>query len=100
MRNRVKRLLASDDKYKKSDYSLMARIWWDDRKVLHYGNATEVTAIEFLEHLLHSLYSLHLDLTFILNNQMVLILVIVLLTGIIIQHLVPITIQDFLEIIT
>ena len=51
MRNRVKRLLASDDKYKKSDYSLMARIWWDDLKVLHYGNATEVTAIEFLEHL-------------------------------------------------
>jgi hypothetical protein len=51
MRNRVKRLLASDDKYKKSDYALMARIWWDDLKVLHYGNATEVTAIEFLEHL-------------------------------------------------
>ena len=53
MRNRVKRLLASDDKYKKSDCSLMARIWWDDLKVLHYGTATEVTAIELLEHLVN-----------------------------------------------
>jgi len=53
MRNRVKRLLAEDDKYKKSDYSLMARIWWDDLKVLHYGTATELTAVEFLEHLVN-----------------------------------------------
>ena len=53
MRNRVKRLLAEDDKYKKSDYALMARIWWDDLKVLHYGTVADVTAIEFLEHLVN-----------------------------------------------
>ena len=53
MKLRVRKLLAEDDKYKKSDLSLMARLWWDDVKVLHYGNATEVTVIEFLEHLVN-----------------------------------------------
>ena len=53
MRNRVKKLLAEDTKYQKSDLPLMARLWWDDLKVLHYGDATELTAIKLLEHLVN-----------------------------------------------
>ena len=53
MRNRVKKLLAEDDKYKKSDCSLMARIWWDDLKVLHYDQIEDITAVDFLNHLVN-----------------------------------------------
>ena len=51
MKNRVKKLLASDIKYKKSDYALMTRIWYDDLKVIHYGDISKLTAIAFLNHL-------------------------------------------------
>jgi hypothetical protein len=53
MRNRVKKLLAEDDKYKKSDYSLMARIWYDDLKVIHYDQIEDITAVDFLNHLVN-----------------------------------------------
>ena len=51
MKNRVKRLLASDIKYRKSDYALMTRIWYDDLKAIHYGSIEKITAVGFLNHL-------------------------------------------------
>ena len=52
MRNRVKKLLAENVKYQKSDLTLMARIWFDDLKAIHYGGDIEdVSAIHFLNYL-------------------------------------------------
>lgn len=53
MKLRVRKLLAEDDKYKKSDYSLMARIWYDDLKVIHYDQIEDITAVDFLNHLVN-----------------------------------------------
>ena len=52
MRNRVKKLLAENVKYQKSDLNLMARLWFDDLKAIHYGGDIEdVSAIHFLNYL-------------------------------------------------
>ena len=52
MRNRVKKLLAEDVKYQKSDLTLMARIWFDDLKAMHYtGDIETVTAVHLLNYL-------------------------------------------------
>lgn len=52
MRNRVKKLLAENVKYQKSDLTLMARIWFDDLKAIHYdGDIEDVSAIHFLNYL-------------------------------------------------
>jgi len=50
-KDRVRKLLVSDIKYRKSDYALMTRIWYDDLKVIHYGNVSKITATGFLNHL-------------------------------------------------
>tara|TARA_R110002012_G_scaffold78822_2_gene200714 strand:+ start:5243 stop:5581 length:339 start_codon:yes stop_codon:yes gene_type:complete len=52
MRNRVKKLLGENVKYQKSDLSLMARLWWDDLKAIHYdGDLEDVSAINLLNYL-------------------------------------------------
>ena len=48
---RVKRLLAEDIKYQRSDLALISRIWFEDLKRIKYDNVNGTGAIEFL-HLL------------------------------------------------
>ena len=53
MKLRVRKLLSENKKYQSSDLSLMARIWYDDLKVLHYDDISALNAEQVLTHLVN-----------------------------------------------
>lgn len=48
LESRIKKLLASDKKYQKSDLDLMARVWYDDLMMINYGIPDKCSAVHFL----------------------------------------------------
>jgi len=49
LEGRIKSLLASDLKYRKSDLDLMTRVWYDDLKAIGYGDVDSFSAIDLLK---------------------------------------------------
>lgn len=48
IKNKIKRFLGEDEKYRKSDLNLMARIWYDDLIRVGYGTPESYSAVDFL----------------------------------------------------
>ena len=48
LESRIKKLLVSNEKYKKSDLDLMARLWYDDLTTIGYGTVESYSAVNFL----------------------------------------------------